>query len=70
MGGNDTTIGLTRKLRDELASMKIIPDETYQNVLKRLIEDSKKIDNIRKTLSSEESPERKIEEIKRILEAK
>lgn len=43
MGGNDTTIGVSFELRDKLKSMKIIEDETYPNVLKRIIEQAEKV---------------------------
>lgn len=68
MGGSDTTIGIPRKLRDELSSKKIIPDETYPSLIKRLLADHEKLEMIKKTLSVADSPEKKIEGIKNILE--
>lgn len=68
MGGSDTTIGIPRKLRDELSSKKIIPDETYPSLLKRLLVDHEKLKSIRRTLAVADSPEKKIEGIKNILE--
>jgi hypothetical protein len=43
MGGNDTTIGLPFELRDKIKSMKIIDDETYPSVLRRIIEEAEKV---------------------------
>lgn len=43
MGGNDTTIGVPFELRDEIKSMKIIDDETYPSVLRRIIIEAKKV---------------------------
>jgi polyhydroxyalkanoate synthesis regulator phasin len=48
MGGNDTTIGVSFKLRDKLKSMKIIEDETYPSVLKRIIEQAEKVPSLEK----------------------
>lgn len=68
MGGYDTTIGLPHKLKGELADLKIIPDETYPSMLRRLIADHKRIVNIKSIISGEEDSEKMIEEIKKIME--
>lgn len=43
MGFRDTTLALPPELKEEIRSLKIIKGETFPSVLRRLIEDSKKV---------------------------
>ncbi len=54
-----TTIQLTKELKKTLESMKLYPRETYEEVLKRILEDLRELDEQTKT-----EIERAIKEIK------
>jgi len=43
MGFNDTTLAIPPSLKEELKSLKIVPRETYAEVLRRLIDDAAKV---------------------------
>lgn len=43
MGFNDTTLALPPTLKEELRALKVIPNETFSSVLRRIIDDAKKV---------------------------
>jgi predicted nuclease with TOPRIM domain len=63
----DTTIPVSRELRDELTDMKIIPEETYEGVIKRIKRDKeeaeKKVNELEERIAELEDENKRLEKL-------
>lgn len=46
MGFGDTTLALSPALKEELRSLKVVPEETFASVLRRIIDDAAKVSEL------------------------
>ena len=60
MGFNDTTLAIPPSLKEEIKSLKIVPRETYAEVLRRLIDDAAKVPGLEKRIQELEAENMKL----------
>jgi len=60
MGFNDTTLAIPPSLKEELKSLKIVPRETYAEVLRRLIDDAAKVPGLEMRIKELEAENTKL----------